>query len=370
MKKQPDLHFQRDMLKLGCLFGAILGIAAIFVLSPALSTPTMLAVVLAILLSPGVAAVERRGHSRVIAISGILLGLLVLFGIFCAWGVHAGISEWGKFEERVPEYFESSIVKLRNLETALKAQYAFLEAIHPTASLLAWGSRTGQWFVVHGPLIMSQMLGWLFIVPPLTFILLNEGPTFRRRFYQLVPNRYFESFFLISTDIFRGISDYLRAKLLEAILMTILTTLGLLLVNAPYAVVLGILAGVTNIIPYLGPFLGAVPAIIITSFDNPDGHLVFAVAAVFGLINLIDMVVIFPLVVAKLVNLHPLILIAAVGMGQKYYGLVGMLISIPVATALKVILQELYSAVYEYRTMPSPDPLLDEGTHADSERVA
>lgn len=355
------------MLKLGCLFGAILGIAAIFILSPSLSAPTLLAIVLAILVSPGVAAMERQGYSRVMAISGILLALLIITGVICAWGVQAGLSEWSKFEERVPEYFQSSMIKLRALETQFKAQYSFLESSHPTDSLLAWGSKTGQWFVIHGPGVMSRLIGWVFIVPPLAFILLNEGPTMRRRFYQLVPNRYFESFFLISTDIFRGISDYLRAKLLEAILVGVLTTLGLLVIQAPYAIVLGILAGVTNIIPYLGPFIGAIPAVIISSFDSPDGSIVLPVAIVFIVINLVDMLLIFPLVVAKLVNLHPLILIAAVGIGQKYYGLVGMLISIPVATALKVVLQELYSAVYEYRSGPSQE-IMD--TEETQKRVA
>ena len=69
-----------------------------------------------------------------------------------------------------------------------------------------------------------------------------------------------------------------------------------------------------------------------------------------------DTIVIFPWVVAKLINLHPLLLIAIVSIGQTYYGLVGMLISVPIATALKVVIHEIYLAIYEYRPSRTSEP--------------
>ena len=69
---------------------------------------------------------------------------------------------------------------------------------------------------------------------------------------------------------------------------------------------------------------------------------------------MVDTLVIFPLVVAKLVKLHPLLLIAVVAIGQQYYGLVGMLISIPIATACKVIIIEVHTAIYEQRSSRRP----------------
>jgi putative permease len=157
---------------------------------------------------------------------------------------------------------------------------------------------------------------------------------------------------MITTDIVNSISDYIRAKLIEAILVGTMVMVGLALVRAPYAVVLGVVAGVTNIVPYLGPILGAIPACLLVLFDQNQNTLVIPVLLVYVIANLIDTVVIFPLVVAKLVNLHPLILIAVVAVGQHYYGLVGMLISIPIATALKVVLLEIYMSVYESRSQP------------------
>jgi putative permease len=86
------------------------------------------------------------------------------------------------------------------------------------------------------------------------------------------------------------------------------------------------------------------------ALDSSNPGLVWSVLLVYGIANAVDMLVIFPVVVAKLVNLHPLLLIAVVAIGQRYYGLVGMLISVPVAAAIKVIVQQIYFTVYEQRS--------------------
>ncbi|MGZ3699188.1 MAG: AI-2E family transporter, partial [Bdellovibrionota bacterium] len=168
------------------------------------------------------------------------------------------------------------------------------------------------------------------------------------------------SFFIVSNEIADSISDYLRAKLVEATLVGVLTLGGMLIIGAPYAAVLAVFAGITNIIPYVGPLMGAVPGVLIASFDSTHPHLVWPVVIVYAAANIIDTFVIFPVVVAKLVNLHPLILIAVVAVGQTYYGLVGMLISIPIATAVKVMVGEIYSAVYEQRSSRRGPEMLEE----------
>jgi putative permease len=96
--------------------------------------------------------------------------------------------------------------------------------------------------------------------------------------------------------------------------------------------------------------IGAVPGLLVAYFDQGGHTLVWPVAITYIVANVVDTVVIFPLVVAKLVNLHPLLLIAVVAIGQEYYGLIGMLISIPIATACKVIISEIYTAIYEQKS--------------------
>lgn len=344
-----DDAFTKDLVKFIALLAAFAGICAVFFLSPALSTPTLLSIVASLFLSPVVAALDRRGYSRAVSLTAIFLttfGLLGLMGFLSAQYLS---SEWDGFRESAPRYFEQTVNKLRGLEAEWKSKYALLSQIQLTDSVIRWGEATGAWFLKNGPALMGQVLTCLFIVPLLTFGLVNDGPAMHRKILEMVPNRFFEGFFIATWKIVTSFSDYIRAKLIEALLVGLLTAAGLWLVNAPYVAVLGLIAGVTNILPYIGPVIGAVPGLLIVGFDPAHAHLFWPVVAVYGVANLIDNVVIFPVVVAKLVNLHPVILIVVVMLGQEYYGLVGMLISIPLATGVKIVTQEIYNAVSRRR---------------------
>ena len=238
---------------------------------------------------------------------------------------------------------------MHELENQIKSSHGFLQSVNPTDSLVQWLKRTEVWMTTNSAGLIGDLLTWLLIVPFVTFVLLNEGPALRKRLFQLVPNRYFESAFIVTNEIGNSLAEYLRAKLFEAVLVGLLTTVGLALIHAPYPVILGVIAGVTNIIPYVGPFFGAAPAILITLMEPSLSSLIIPVLIVYSIVNIVDMVVIFPFIVAKLVDLHPLVLIAVVVVGQRYYGLVGMLISIPMATALKVVIEQIHTAVYDQR---------------------
>ncbi len=360
--KWLDANLRRDLVKLICVTAALAGVSYLFVLNPALSTPTLFSLVVAMLLSPLVAALERRGYPRALAIVIIFLTIGLASVLAGFWTMQSGQIQWDSLKEKTPTYFAATIEKLKRFEASIKSHYPFLKAVNPTDSLVAWGKQTGQWFVVNGASLVGDILTWMFIVPLLTFFMLSDGPGMRRRFFQMVPNRFFEVTFGLVNEITTAISDYLRAKLVEALLVGLMVTAGLALVDAPYAIVLGIVAGVTNIIPYLGPVLGAVPGLLIASLDSSNPNLIWLALAVYLIANVIDSVLIFPVIVAKLVDLHPMILIVAVILGQQYYGLIGMLISIPIASAIKVVLSQIYAAVYEqrgrdrYRPMPTIPP--------------
>jgi putative permease len=353
--RDSSAQTRNDLAKLFFLLVVVSGGFAIFAMNPTLSTPTLLAVVCSMLVSPWVASLERRGMSRSSAIGVIFAGIgLVLAGLIF-WVAKALQTQWEGFREKAPEHFEAATRSMRLLEDSMKSKYPSLASVNATDAMVKWGADTGAWFAANSGQLVGSLLTWLLLVPILTFVILNDGRTMRRKVFELVPNRFFESFFLVTSQITRGISDYLRAKLVEALLVGLLTTAGLMIVGAPYALVLGAVAGITNILPYVGPVIGAVPAFLVVLFDPASHGLLVPVSLVYVFANVIDIVVIFPIVVANLVNLHPLLLIAVVAIGQQYYGLVGMLISIPIATACKVILSELYAIIYR-QSRQSTDP--------------
>ncbi len=330
---------------MACGAAVLAGLGYLFLLTPSLSTPTMLSLVFVMLVSPW-----RRGYPRVWSILVLFLGIGLVFGLGGLWFAKWVQGEFVSFQSDLPAYFEQFVAKLQTYEQQIKTNYTFLAEVRFTATLIEWAKQTGSWFMSNSAGLAGDILTALFIVPILSFALLNEGPMIRKSFFQLIPNRFFESFFLVTTDITTAISDYLRAKLVEAGLVGLMCGVGLAIVGAPYAAVLAIVGGVTNILPYIGPVLGAVPGILVVAFGDGTSHLIVPVILIYVIANVVDNVLIFPVIVAKLVNLHPLILIAVVFVGQQYYGLVGMLIATPIAAAIKVILLEIYSTVYERGT--------------------
>jgi putative permease len=357
-----DFTLKKDIPKLLCLVAITAVAAAMASLTSALLISTLISIVVVSLVTPLIASLERRGLSRMLSISLLFVASGAMVSLGGVWATQKVARDFESFRQSVPAYAQKTLGRFSGYEASLQEKYPFLENAKVTEKLTGWAKDTGQWFIQAGPGIMGDLFTCLFIVPILSFFMLKDGFAIRKRFFDLVPNRFFESSFMVLSRMIGGLSDYIRAKLIEAFLVGAMVAVPLLLVGAPYAIVQGLIAGITNIIPYIGPILGAIPGILIVTADPSYGHLLWPVILIYLIANLIDMVIIFPLLVAKLVDMHPVVLIIAVIAGQQYYGLIGMLISIPVATALKVIAQEIHWMVYEQARIRSATHTTSEST--------
>src|SRR5690606_10909843 len=108
-------------------------------------------------------------------------------------------------------------------------------------------------------------------------------------------------------------------------------------------------AGVTNIIPYVGPLIGAAPGLIYALAEYGAGGTFAAILVLYTLANAIDIALVFPILVSRIVDLHPLVVVVSVILGSQSLGVIGMVISIPLAAALKLIILEVYQAIYTKR---------------------
>jgi putative permease len=196
------------------------------------------------------------------------------------------------------------------------------------------------------PDFATHLLMCVLLVPFLTFILLKDGHKIRRSMLKLVPNRYFETVYSLVSRILDEMGGYVAARILEATLVTVMVTVGCLVLGIPYAILLGVFAGATNVIPYLGPLLGAIPGVLLAALDPAIPNQLVWVTLIYLVANVIDMVVIFPLVVAKIVDLHPVVVIISVILGSQVFGIAGMIVAVPITSILKILIQEVYSRVY------------------------
>lgn len=141
-------------------------------------------------------------------------------------------------------------------------------------------------------------------------------------------------------------SNYIRGQLIEALIVGILSSLALLALNIDYALVIGIICGVFNLIPYLGPLIGTILAGVIGLLGGGFWSMLWAVVAM-QVIQQLDANVMAPKIVGDSVGLHPAFIIISILIGGDLYGLFGMLIAVPVAASMKAIASEIFKKRYQ-----------------------
>ena len=192
-----------------------------------------------------------------------------------------------------------------------------------------------------------------------TFYLLLRGRDIVRNVFRLVPDKYREEVHFVGLQIHGILSGYIRGTLLLIPIMAVLTTIALWLLGVRYALLIGIISGVVEILPIIGPWSAAGFAIIMAIFQQPPlfGGETWIVAAVIGGIYLglrmFEDYAIIPSVVGSAVHLHPVLVIAAILAGAAVGGVLGLFLAIPVTSVLQYALRWLYGKLIDSRMLPS-----------------
>lgn len=200
--------------------------------------------------------------------------------------------------------------------------------------------------------VLENMLGAvvsLAIVPIVTFFILVDGDRAVKKLIERVPNKYFEMTLNVIYKIRRDLVGYLRGWLLEATIVGLLSFVGYTIIGIDYAILIGLIAGMANMIPYLGPVVGAVPAILVSLTQYNDFRMLLPVAIVAVAVQLIDEMIVQPFTFAKAIDMHPLSVIVVLLIGNELLGIAGMLLAIPLFTILKVAAKETYWGLKHYR---------------------
>ena len=144
-------------------------------------------------------------------------------------------------------------------------------------------------------------------------------------------------------DIHQVVLRFIQGQIIIAIIISIIETLGLILIGMPYAPLLGFIGGVSNIIPYFGPYIGAVPALAVALTMSP--WMALWTAIVFLVVQQVDNIYLSPRIMEGKLGLHPVTTILAVIVGGKLFGMLGLLFSVPLVAMLKILLKRLYRFV-------------------------
>lgn len=189
----------------------------------------------------------------------------------------------------------------------------------------------------------------LSVVPFITYFMLAEGDIALKKLIERVPNKYFEMTLNVIYKIQRDLVGYLRGWILDSIIIGILSIIGLMIIGIDYPFIIGAIAGIANLVPYLGPVVGAVPAFLVSLTQFGDFRMVVPIIVLTVTIQAIDNTIVQPICFAKTVDMHPLTVILVLIIGNELMGVAGMILGIPIATILKVSAEETYWGLKNYQ---------------------
>jgi predicted PurR-regulated permease PerM len=188
----------------------------------------------------------------------------------------------------------------------------------------------------------------LAIVPFITYFVLAQGDSAMKHLIERVPNKYFEMVLNVLHKIGRDLVGYLKGWILDSAIIGLLSIVGLTILGVQYSVLIGTLAGVANLIPYLGPVVGATLAILVSLTQVGDFRMLGAIVVMTLIIRVIDDTIVQPTCFAKSIDMHPLMVILVLIIGHELLGIAGLVLAIPLATILKAAATETYWGLKHY----------------------
>ncbi|HEY0407813.1 MAG TPA: AI-2E family transporter [Pyrinomonadaceae bacterium] len=339
----------------------------------------VLAIFFAYLIAPLVEFVHRpiylRGREHLMP-RAAAIGIVYLF-LFGSIGIGLWLliprigTQITEFVGEAPKYLESAKERsksLKKLYDDYQIPVAVRDRIDKGAESLAVtvGQYTTEnlWNIIYETV---STLPFLILIPILSFFLLKDADSFRRSALQMLPRGRWrwrgDEFF---QDVNSTLAAYIRAQLIACLLIGTICTLGFLVIGVQYALLLGLIAGVLEFIPLVGPLVVVVLATAITSLTfYPSFKQAVIVVLFLGILRIIHDYVVYPRIIGQGVHLHPLAVILAILSGAEIAGVAGIFLAIPVIAIATVSYRHLLEhkgsegLVAEILKPPVPEPVVE-----------
>lgn len=327
-----------------------------------LLAPFILAFILAYILDPVVDALERRRVPRGAAVAILLLPVLALIAGALIFGIPALADQLDALidnlpvaVERLERWWQGVIATVQRMNVPFLAEETLASRMRDIDGeriaafvrerqdeLLSSGWNT----LGRGVGIVVTVVGYLVVTPVVLVYLLLDFDRARERATELLPASRRESIVSFLSEYDSLLSRFLRGQVLAASIVGVLTWLGLLIVGFPLSGLVGAIAGVFNLVPYLGLVASVIPVVIIALFSGSFLGSLLKAGIVFAIIQFIDGSITGPRITGSSVGLHPVWVMLALSVGGYFFGFVGILLAMPAAVFIKL---SLLRALERYR---------------------
>ncbi|QBI20990.1 AI-2E family transporter [Egibacter rhizosphaerae] len=327
----------------------LLGAALLWVLARPLAVvvpPLLVALIIVYLLNPIVSGLNRIKIPRLI---GTLVALALFIGALFGLGAAVGpplTEQVGTFADELPELGQQLTDNANEWLAGVGIDVG-VDAIDPAAAaeeaqeFLADPESRGALFQLLGGLSGLATgvvtLGLAIVVGPfIAAYLLWDLPRVRRWVQGLLPPSHRAEVNKVGRQLSEVVGGYIRGQLIVAAYVGIATSIGLAIVGLPFWLVLGVVAGVTNLVPLVGPFIAGALGVGIALLTDGVG-LALVVVAVMTIVQQGDNQIVSPLVMGRTVRLHPLVVLLALLVAGTLYGIFGLIVAVPIVAAANVL---------------------------------
>ena len=316
--------------------------------------PVILAGLLYYLLNPLVDLLEKYKINRLVAITIVF----VLITLLLIWGLEVAIpslqAQIVSFFKNMPTYLKQAEKVLNDLlDSRLSEQFRpQIEQVTENISsqLTTWASsfstRAVNWassFVSAA----SQIVVAVIIMPFILFYLLRDGKHLKGYMTQFLPKKLREPVGQILTDVNSQLANYVRGQITVAIIVAFMFMIFFKIIGLRYGVTLAVVAGVLNLVPYLGSFLAMLPALILGLIAGPV--MLLKVTVVFIVEQTIEGRFVSPLILGSQLSIHPITILFVLLTSGSMFGIWGVLLGIPVYASAKVVI----AAIFKWYTIVS-----------------
>jgi len=323
------------LMIVGLLLGVALALWIVWI-SRQVITWVLISLFLALALDPAVQALQRRGlGARLAAAATVYVAVLLALGVLAALFVPVMASQLSDLGKAAPGYVED-LTHGRGPLGFLETKYHVVERLREASSQGGGGlvSSAGTALAVTRGIVTAVVA--IVTIAFMTFFMLLEGPTWSARIFALMPDDVRPRWEAVAGQIHRTVGGYVTGNLLISVIAGTAATIVLLILGVPFAVALGVLVAVLDLIPLAGATLAAIIVTVVAFLDSTTAGII--VAVFFIVYQQLENHLLQPVVYGRTVQLSPLVVLISILIGAEVAGILGALGAIPIAGAFQVII--------------------------------
>ena len=325
---------------------AIAVVALLAYVSQDLVLLVLLSATVAYLINPLVKVAESALIKRKVAVAAIYLCTGVAFLVTAYFVLPHLHAELNTLSGNLPSFSQRFDEAVDTLQNEIVANYPAADGLFSSREvryekLNSFIERQ----VADVPLLLSHLASIVLagvLIPFFSYFFLRDSRRILKFVLDRLPPGHIETTVAVWCEIDRTVGRYLRGLAIEGMVVGVFAALGLSILGVNYPLLLGVVTGLANVVPYLGPIIGGAAAALVALVQFKSLSVIAQVVAWYLCIKLLDLVAIQPLAVGKSNELHPVLLIASIIVGGHALGIIGMIIAVPVITVLQRIAKLLF----------------------------